>query len=391
LRASRPATPNVITRESSEAGYKTLECAAVMSASPSMAEKEYTPEQCEAVDKAGFRNIGLGEMLVHAARSNGWSGRSARNDIRGVLRAAFAPDIQAAGFSTVAISDTLSNVANKFLLAGFSAVEQSWRKIAATRTVQDFKTITSYRLTGDQVYEKVGPGGEIQHGKLADESFTNKADTYARMYGITRTDIINDDLGALTDIPRRLGRSAALTLNHHFWTEFMDHSSFFTSGNKNTMSTALSSAGLTAGVLLFRDQTDADGFPLALQPAVLLVPPNLEVTAQELFVSTNLNSGGSSTTAKIPNVNVHAAKYEPVVSAYLNNSSYTGYSITAWYLLANPADLAAIEVVFLNGVETPTVESADADFNTLGIQMRGYHDFGVSKQEPRAAIKSTGA
>ena len=33
----------------------------------------------------------------------------------------------------------------------------------------------------------------------------------------------------------------------------------------------------------------------------------------------------------------------------------------------------------------PTVESADADFNVLGVQMRGYHDFGVALQEPRGA------
>jgi hypothetical protein len=50
-----------------------------------------------------------------------------------------------------------------------------------------------------------------------------------------------------------------------------------------------------------------------------------------------------------------------------------------------------IEVVFLNGQQTPTIEDADADFNTLGVQMRGYFDFGVNKQEYRAAIKSKGA
>jgi hypothetical protein len=54
-------------------------------------------------------------------------------------------------------------------------------------------------------------------------------------------------------------------------------------------------------------------------------------------------------------------------------------------------DLAAIEVAFLKGVEVPTVETADADFNTLGIQMRGYHDFGVTKQDYRAGVKSKGA
>jgi len=53
--------------------------------------------------------------------------------------------------------------------------------------------------------------------------------------------------------------------------------------------------------------------------------------------------------------------------------------------------VAVIEVVFLNGRQAPTVESADADFNVLGIQMRGYHDFGVEKQEYRGGVKSKGA
>ncbi len=60
------------------------------------------------------------------------------------------------------------------------------------------------------------------------------------------------------------------------------------------------------------------------------------------------------------------------------------------FLCHNPADLAAIEVVFLNGQEAPTIETADADFSVLGIQMRGYHDFGAALQESRAAVKAKG-
>jgi hypothetical protein len=48
-------------------------------------------------------------------------------------------------------------------------------------------------------------------------------------------------------------------------------------------------------------------------------------------------------------------------------------------------------VSFLNGNETPTVESADADFDTLGIQSRGYHDFGCDQAEYLCGIKSKGA
>jgi hypothetical protein len=54
------------------------------------------------------------------------------------------------------------------------------------------------------------------------------------------------------------------------------------------------------------------------------------------------------------------------------------------YLLAEPGDLPVIEVAFLNGQESPTIETAEADLNVLGVRMRGYHDFGCAKQDPCA-------
>jgi hypothetical protein len=74
----------------------------------------------------------------------------------------------------------------------------------------------------------------------------------------------------------------------------------------------------------------------------------------------------------------------------LANTNYTGNSAKAWYLMTDPNDLPLIEVAFLNGQEAPTIETADADFNVLGVQMRGYHDFGVALQDPRAATKCKG-
>ena len=78
------------------------------------------------------------------------------------------------------------------------------------------------------------------------------------------------------------------------------------------------------------------------------------------------------------------------VSRYLSNSHYAGNSAKAWYLLADPNDLPVIEVAFLNGQEAPTIETAEADFSVLGIQLRGYHDFGCALQDNRAGVKSKG-
>ena len=101
-------------------------------------------------------------------------------------------------------------------------------------------------------------------------------------------------------------------------------------------------------------------------------------------------SGQTSSTALIGNLNPFAGKFEVVKSTYLANSSYTGYSALAWYLLCDPNDISVIEVCFLGGREMPIVETADADFDQLGIKIRAYHDFGVTKQEYRGGMKFKG-
>lgn len=390
LRASRAQAPAVHSGSISGITDQILQAAVCLSGRHSEVESMFDEKTLEAAAKKFRRGIGLQEMLLEAAWSNGYTGRSFRQDMAGVLRAAFG--LQASsGFSTVDMPGILSNVSNKFLLDGYNSVEQSWKKIAAIRPVNDFKTVTSYRMTGDDQYEKVGPTGDIAHGTATEQSFTNKADTYAKLLGISRTDMVNDDLGAITAAPRKLGRGAGTKLNDVFWTEFMANAAFFTSGNKNLItgaSTALSIDALSALEQLFLDQTDTEGRPLGVSPAVLLLPTALSAFGSAIAKSLEVRDTTANT--KAPTMNPHAGKFEPVVSAYLGNTKYVGNSVKSFYLLANPADLAAIEVAFLNGQESPTIETADADFGTLGIQMRGYHDFGVAKQDFRAAAKSKG-
>jgi hypothetical protein len=92
----------------------------------------------------------------------------------------------------------------------------------------------------------------------------------------------------------------------------------------------------------------------------------------------------------IRHTNPYQGRFRAEVSRYLSNSHYTGHSSKAWYLLSDPNDLPVIEVAFLNGQESPTIESAEADFSVLGVQLRGYHDFGCALQDPRGGVKSKG-
>jgi len=391
LRADRPKAPAAHVPDSSMT-RTVLEAACMLTGGLRGDDlaSGYGEQAVEAATKRFRGGIGLQELLLEAAWANGYDGRTFR-DSRAVLRFAFGPDVQAAGFSTIDIGGILSNVANKFLLEGFFSVERVWRNICAVRNVSDFKTVTSYRLIGRDQYEVVAPGGELKHGTLGEESYTNKADTYGLMLAIDRRDIINDDLGAITTVPRKLGRGSGLKINDIFWTIFLNNGSFFTAGNKNYLTgadTVLSIDGLSKAEKAFMDQVDSDGKPIGIMPQVMLVPTALSAMATQLFKSVEIRDTTAST--KYPVANPHQGKFRAEVSRYLSNSSYTGNSEKAWYLLADPTDLPVIEVAFLNGQESPTIETAEADFNVLGVQMRGYHDFGVALQDPKGGCKSKG-
>ena len=322
------------------------------------------------------RSIGLQDVLLSAARKGGYDGVQKVNasNVAVVLRAAFA---------THNISNILAATYGKYLLAGFEAVESVWEQISLVRPLNDLKAATGVRLDGGFVFDEVGGDGKLKSADAGDAARTLQAKTYGRMSSITRTDIINDDLGALTAVPRRLGRGAALKFNQVFWAAFEASNSTYFQGATAAAGNALAIGSVETAYGAYRSLTDPDGAPLGITPKILLVPVGLRITADKIQTgNTLLASSLGSTSSKVlePQANVLAGKFTIVDSAYLSSSS-------TWWLAADPADLPAMEVGFLNGQRQPTVEQAEADFDTLGIQVRGYFDFGVSKAESRACYR----
>jgi Mu-like prophage major head subunit gpT len=373
----------------------------------------YTDQVQQAAHTAFGKGIGLWQVLASAARSGGYRGSDIVNDgnLGEILRCAFSPIIRADGSSTISIQNLLANVMNKFLLAGYLNADQSWRYICAVRPVKDFKPTKSINLTGDFVFKKLNADGQIVNAAMTDEAFANQIDTLARKLGIGRQTIINDDLSGLTTVPLLMGLGGADGLNILIWTLWNspgnapDGNAFWyasrstaanalggLAANANALaaggSSALSSTSLQSAVAVMDKQVKPNGQPLGVPPEILLYPPELDQTAIELMNSAFVVGPTSS---KQPNTNTFYKRFTPVKSPYLSNSTYTGYSTTAWWLLASPQRLPAIEVAFLNGQETPTVQTAQANFNELGIDIRGFFDPGVAMQNFRAGCRSPGA
>jgi phage major head subunit gpT-like protein/phage head maturation protease len=296
--------------------------------------------------------------------------------------------------STINAPTIFSNVANKILQETYTAFPSAARTIAKRLSSKDFKTATGVRLTGSSAFEELPPDGEIKHGHLTDASFTFRIATYAKMFSLDRTDIINDDLGAFNDLPALLARGAALKLEETFFALLLANaSSFFGAGNGNSKTGAgsvLAIPGLTDAYQALLGMVDDQGLPIMAAPKFLLVPPALAVAAKALVASITTMTSGGTDSVVTPTANPLAGLAEVVVSPFLADDVLTNGSDKAWYLLCDPANVAAIGMAFLDNQESPTIESADSDFSKLGIQFRGYHDFGCVLIDPKGGVKSDG-
>ena len=382
IRASRPALPAIHSKETA-VNEKIIEASLCMAAGIPV-EDSYNEETLDRASK--LRRRGLRWHAEQIAASKGVS----IDADPGTL-----PWIKAA-FSTSELSGIVGNVANKAIQTAFQTAPSVAAAIAAKKSHNNFQPNTVYSLALNGELQLVTKDGELKHLRMAEESRTRQVQTRGAVLSITRQDLINDDLNSFADNAQALGRKAMHSREKVLFTALNATgagSSFFTTARGNYFegaSTNLQSSSLSTAVQLFRDQVGPDGLPIMVEPKILVVPTALEETAKGLMNSKYLLGPTSS---KAPNENVWQGSFVPYVSPWLSNSTLSGASSTAWYLLGDPADVAALEIAYLGGLETPTVEffGMDASPETLGVSWRVFYDFGVALGEYRAGVKSKGA
>ena len=356
-----------------------------------------------AAAAADNRGAGVHTLLdrVIQASGNHFNGSRRSDDF---IKAAFAADrqLQAGGFTTLSLATVLGDVANRTMLAAYNAQAATWRAFCGVRQHTDFRRRDFVRpeLTGG--FREVAADGELKHVGMVETSFGTTLNTYGAIIGLTRKDIINDDLGAFLRVPTALGQMGGERIEEEVYVTLLGNpGGFFSVGNGNLVSgaeSALSIDGLTLAETKFGNQVSAAGRPRLLTPDRILVPTTLDAQARKLFNQTTIVPGVTAGDSAFNN-NQHAGKYSPTKSPYLNNTAVrdvegrplSGQSDAHWYMFANPAIAAAISVSFLNGQETPTVDSSDAEFHQLGVYFRGYIDFGVGMEDTNAAVRVVGA
>ena len=371
--------------------------AGVAANSPSL--DSYSDDVRDLAASAEYRGCGWHTAIHHAAKA---SGKSLRIGAQGTELLAAAGDmdmmsnirrasgeVQAAqGWSTMDLGVLTTDVMNKVLHSRFNLYPSVLNDIAIVNSAKDCRPTHRYQLDGGGFMSKLAKTGEIEHKTFSQTEFSNQVDTVAAMISVPRKSIINDDLGVFTQIGEEFGRGAAKTLERDLITKLYAAMSWDAT---NQINGVFDPTNLDIALDLYTDLVDTDGTPIDVTPSVLFVQSG-SMYRQAL----SLVNGGDITqpepsTNKAVSSNTSAGIVNNVISSpWLKNSSVANASATGWFLLPSPAELAVLEVLFLNGKQAPSVERSETTFNTLGGQWRAYFDYGIAPVNNIGIVRSTG-
>lgn len=288
--------------------------------------------------------------------------------------------------STSTFPAIMSNLANKSVMTGFNEAETTFQIWAGKGSNRDFKEAARVALSEAGNLELVPEGGQFPHDSLGEASARTKVATYGKLFSLTRQAIINDDLGLFSKIATKYGSAAKRLVNKMVYAQLtgnvkmQDNIALFDTKHGNVAGTgeALSVKAIAKAITAMRRQKGITGeATLNITPKYLVVPPELEMTAYQIVNSTAAVDGANSGV-----VNPYKGRFVVVADAELTDPD-------AWYLVADASQHDTIEVTYLNGVETPRLETRQG-FDVDGIEYKVAFDCGVSALDFRGVFKNAG-
>jgi ATP-dependent protease ClpP protease subunit len=319
-----------------------------------------------ARELAGRSLLDLGAMLLQARGERvSWASRDT-----------LASRIMMAAGASHSTSDfpiLLTQSGQRVLLDSYKAAETPLKLLARRRDANDFRAISTVRLSEMPQLDEVGEGGEIKYGTRSEakESFAIKS--YAKIFGLTRQAVINDDLNAFADSAKAWGQGAAqteasvivalFTANSGDGINLDDSSPVYTTGrgNKAAAGTAISTTDIAAGRQAMRETKGLDGkTPVSLTPKYLVVGPANETAAEQIL--------SSIYAAHVADANPFAGKLQLLVEP-----RFTG---NAWRLFADSAEAETLAIGYLNGHNGPILSTREG-WTMLGTEFRCVLDFGA--------------
>lgn len=344
----------------------------------------------DAAREHGLINLRLVDL---ARECLSWAGESTRNMSEPQI-------IERALHSTSDFPYILENISNQTLLSAYQQAPETFRQWTRQISLPDFRSMNFLRLDGGGALRKVNEHGEFKRGTVSESKEAVVLTTFGEVFGVTRQTLVNDNLGALTQIPTLLGRRAATTEGDVVYRILLSNQAMVNDGkalfhvdhaNLAGTAKAIDADEIGKGRLAMAKQTGLDGKSvLNIVPSFLLIPPDLEMNAAKI-----LATFAPTETAKVVPEFIRSLKpiSEPRLSIGLAKTD--GYaaavgSATAYYLIAANTLIETIVYAYLSGESGPYTDSR-VGFDVDGIEMKIRHDFGAAPVDFRGFWKNAGS
>lgn len=314
---------------------------------------------------------------------------------------------------------TLFGVAvDREMLAAWKAVYGDWRSYTKVSRLPNFNWHERHKVYGnDNLLPEVVEKGEYLVGTEGTGCYFLQLKKYGRQFDISWEAVINDSMGAFSDMASRFATAAQRSLARGVTSLYSSAAGpnvnlfgapiLDVDGQNvtNIGALALNIVNLETTLSLMAAQTDPNGEPISVRGVHLVVPTSLELTARSILTSALKQEIAGAVALPTTNI-LPQLGLKLHVDPYLEVVDLVDPTAT-WYLFADPSQGAAIEMGFLSGYEDPEVcmkasdkialgggggllNAFSGDFATDNVFYRVRMIFGGTQLDPRYAYAQIG-
>lgn len=282
--------------------------------------------------------------------------------------------------TTGSFANLFLDAMNKTLRAAYEEAPSTYQMWCRQGTsANDYKDLHRIVMGELNMPEEVPENHEYPEMTTSDSKESYRVRKHGGIFTITIEMMVNDDLDAMTRIPRQQGASMRRKINRDVYSilynnpTLADGIAIFhaTSHGANLDATALAAgAPVDVGYKVMATQSGLDSTTvLGITPRYLIVPENLAATALQI-------TNGMFYPATQATIGLYAPNGPRPLTVVADGQLDSLGATTGWWLAADPRLIDTVEYTFLAGEESPVL-AREEGFTTDTIKYKIRQSYGV--------------
>jgi len=307
--------------------------------------------------------------------------------------------MRSAMHTTGSFQNLLLDAINKSLLAEYEEAPYTWNLWARqAASVPDMKQIHRTRISEFPNLEIVPESSPYPSRQITDSKESYFIEKHGAEFSVSWETVINDDLDSLSRMTSKMGTGARRTQNAKVY-EVLTANALMSDGvnlfgahgsgsNTSGAAAAPSVTTLNAAFLAMRRQTGLNAQAiLNIVPRYLIVPVSYEATAMEVLGSFARPEVGGSAAGNSNTLNIYGPGGQRNNLTLVADPVLDASSTTVWYLAADPSQVDTVEITFLQGEESPVIDTEE-DFDRDIYKYKVRQTFGVKAIDWRGLFRN---